>query len=75
MLNCLYIACSAMTMTSNTLGVDSKIKSSSYSLFHEIISLFNDSHLHEDVLSITLQLILNCCQSQECRIIITKVYF
>lgn len=61
-----------MTMTSSTLGVDHKTKNN-HSLFHEIISLFNDFNLHEDTLNIALLLILNCCQIQECRIIITKV--
>ncbi|VVC32290.1 Armadillo-type fold,Armadillo-like helical [Cinara cedri] len=65
-------ACSAMTMTSSTLGVDPKSKCTSYSLFHEIISLASDFHLHGDILNITLLLILNCCQAQECRIIIAK---
>lgn len=62
-----------MTMTSNTLGVDPKTKSNSYSLFHEIISLFNDFNMHEDILNIALLLILNCCQAHECRTAITKV--
>lgn len=61
-------------MTSSTLGVDPKTKSTSYSLFHEIISIFNEFNLHGDLLNITLLLILNCCQAQECRMIITKVY-
>lgn len=63
-----------MTMTSSTLGVHPKTKSTSYSLFHEIISLANDFHLHGDILNITLLLILNCCQAQECRVIIAKVW-
>ncbi|XP_025200463.1 uncharacterized protein LOC112598268 isoform X2 [Melanaphis sacchari] len=65
-------ACSAMTKTSSTLGVDPKTKCTSYSLFHEIISLSTNFHLNEDVLNITLMLILNCCQAQECRVTITK---
>lgn len=62
-----------MTMTSSTLGMDPKMKSTSYSLFHEIISLSCDSHLNGDVLNSTLLLLWNCCQAQECRVIITKV--
>lgn len=69
----MYLACSAMTMTSSTLGVDPKTKITSYSLFHEIISLSSDFFLHGDVLSIMLLLISNCCQAQECRTIISKV--
>jgi hypothetical protein len=61
-------------MTSSTLGVDPKTKITSYSLFHDIISLFSYFTLHTEILSIMLLLISNCCQSQECRAIITKVY-
>lgn len=68
------IACSAMTMTSSTIGVDPKTKSTLGSLFHEIISFSSDFHLSGDVLSTALMLILNCCQAQECRLIIAKVY-
>lgn len=62
-----------MTMTSSTLGVDAKTKCTSFSLFHEVISLSTNFHLNDDILNITLQLILNCCQAQECRVTITKV--
>ncbi|CAH1714893.1 unnamed protein product, partial [Aphis gossypii] len=65
-------ACSAMTMTSSTLGVDAKTKCTSFSLFHEVISLSTNFHLNDDILNITLQLISNCCQAQECRVTITK---
>lgn len=65
-----------MTMTSSTLGVDPKTKSTSCSLFHEVISLSTNLHLNGDnILNITLLLILNCCQAQECRVTITKVKF
>lgn len=63
-----------MTMTSSTLGVDPKTKITSYSLFHEIISLSSDFHLHGNIFSIVLLLITNCCQALECRTIITKVF-
>lgn len=62
-----------MTMTSSTLGVGPKTKSSSFSLFHEVISQFNEINAHEDLLNITLLLVMNCCQAQECRVIIAKV--
>lgn len=62
-----------MTMTSSTLGVDPKTKSTSYSLFHEVITLCSDFHLHGDILNLLLQLLINCCQTQECRVTITKV--
>jgi len=63
-----------MTMTSNTVGVDPKTKSTSCSLFHEVVSVSSDIHLTGDVLDIALILVSNCCQAQECRVIITKVY-
>ncbi|KAL5241549.1 hypothetical protein ACI65C_008959 [Semiaphis heraclei] len=64
-------ACSAMTMTSSTLGMEPKTKTS-FSLFHEIITLSTSYHLNEDILNITLLLVINSCQAQECRVIITK---
>ncbi|KAL4141348.1 hypothetical protein QTP88_004003 [Uroleucon formosanum] len=65
-------ACSAMTMTSSTLGMEPKTKCTSFSLFHEIITLSTNFHLNEDILNIMLLLVLNCCQAQECRVTITK---
>ncbi|CAI6350539.1 unnamed protein product [Macrosiphum euphorbiae] len=65
-------ACSAMTMTSSTLGMEPKTKCTSFSLFHEVITLSTNFHLNEDILNITLLLVLNCCQAQECRVTITK---
>lgn len=62
-----------MTMTSSTLGVDPKTKSTSFSLLHEVILLFSDFHLHGDILNNILILMSNCCQAQECRVTITKV--
>lgn len=60
-------------MTSGTFGVTFKTKSTSHSLFHEVILQTLNCHLYEDVLYTSLLLILNCCQAQECRTIITKV--
>ncbi|XP_022163641.1 uncharacterized protein LOC111029096 isoform X2 [Myzus persicae] len=65
-------ACSAMTMTSSTLGMEPKTKCTSFSLFHEVITLSTNCYLNEDILNITLLLVLNCCQAQECRVTITK---
>lgn len=62
-----------MTMTSSTLGVDPKTKSTSNSLFHEVIVLCSDFNLHGNILKHILQLLMNCCQAQECRVTITKV--
>jgi len=64
-----------MTMTSSTLGMEQKTKCTSFSLFHEIIALSANFHLNEDILNITLLLVINGCQAQECRVIITKVQF
>jgi len=64
-----------MTMTSSTVGMEPKTKCTSFSLFHEIITLSSNFHLNEDILNITLLLIINGCQAQECRAIITKVQF
>lgn len=62
-----------MTMTNSTLGMEPKTKCTSFSLFHEVITLSTNFHLNENILNITLLLVLNCCQAQECRVTITKV--
>ncbi|XP_050543375.1 uncharacterized protein LOC126906685 isoform X2 [Daktulosphaira vitifoliae] len=64
-------ACSSMTRTSCTTGVDIKTRCSN-SLFHEIISLIENTILPSNILNVIMLFILNSFQSQDCRSILIK---